>query len=56
MWIADKIQNGIRPIVRVIDQGSNRNDAMALEQERINMHIASGHNYLTNGKKFQSHE
>ncbi len=49
MWIADKIQNGKRPIIRVVAQGSNRIEAAALEQERINLHAAAG-NKLFNQK------
>jgi hypothetical protein len=42
MWIADQIQNGKRPIVRVVAHGNNRNELALLERERISMHIASG--------------
>ena len=49
MWIAEKIQNGKRPIVRVVAYGNTRNEATALEQERINMHVTAG-NKLFNQK------
>jgi hypothetical protein len=49
MWIAEKVQNDKRPLVRVVAYGNSRSEASALEQERINMHVTAG-NKLFNQK------
>lgn len=41
-WIAEQLQSGKRPIVRVVAHGSNTGEAAMLEHERINMHVAAG--------------
>src|SRR5260370_42449573 len=50
MWIADHIQKGKRPIVRVVGHGDNKDEVAMLESERINMHIIAG-NKLFNQRK-----
>src|SRR5215467_3969651 len=42
LWLADKIQQGKKPIVRTVAHGNNRNELNQLEQNRINTYIASG--------------
>lgn len=49
MWIAEKVQNGKRPLVRVVGYGNNRSEAASLEQEHINIHVTAG-NKLFNQK------
>jgi len=42
VWMAEKIQQGQRPIVRLVIQGANRNELARLERERIATHLNAG--------------
>lgn len=41
-WMAEKIQQGQRPIVRLVARGNNRNELARMEHEYIATHISAG--------------
>jgi GIY-YIG catalytic domain len=41
-WMAQKLEYGQRPIVRLVTRGSNRNELARMERERIATHLSAG--------------
>ena len=41
-WIAEKLQQGKKPLVRLLDQAANKDELARLEEERIAMHLNAG--------------
>jgi hypothetical protein len=42
VWLAEKIQQGKKPVVRIVAPGKNKDELNRLEQDRINAHITAG--------------